>query len=73
MHPIHLSIAMKSSARHTTETLAVRGWVKDGRKAYSHISGVTLKYDCNKWCWTASTGRTFKSLKSAIYHLSITR
>lgn len=37
---------------HTGREMEASGeWVKIGRKHYEHISGVQIRYDCNRWAW----------------------
>lgn len=42
---------MNSRHGNTAREMEITGWAKVARKHYRHISGIEVRYDCNRWGW----------------------
>lgn len=46
-----LFMMTKRNGNTATEMANSGEWVKVARKHYAHISGIEVRYDCNRWGW----------------------
>ena len=42
---------IRTARRADLDLIATGAWAKVASKTYRHISGIVVRYDCNRWAW----------------------